>query len=77
MKKIVNPCKCKVYDMHSKIIEVPAFVKIEYKEKSPGRKCYQLPALSVQGEMAIAAEVADNVLMKLAAAFQLMAGMSI
>lgn len=33
MKKIVNPCKCKLYDMHSKIIEVPAFVKIEYKEK--------------------------------------------
>lgn len=38
MKKIVNPCKCKVYDMHSKIIEVPAFVKIEYKEKKPGEK---------------------------------------
>lgn len=38
MEKIVNPCKCKVYDMHSKIIEVPAFVKIEYKEKKPGQK---------------------------------------
>lgn len=77
MEKIVNPCKCKVYDMRSKIIEVPAFVKIEYKEKSPGRKCYQLPALSVQCEMTIAAEVADNVLMRLAAAFRLTAGMSI
>lgn len=38
MEKIVNPCKCKLYDMHSKIIEVPAFVKIEYKEKKPGQK---------------------------------------
>lgn len=34
MEKIINPCKCKLYDMHSKIIEVPAFVKIEYKEKA-------------------------------------------
>lgn len=77
MKKIINPYKCKLYDMHSKIIEVPAFVKIEYKEKSPGRKYYQSPALLDQCEMAIAAEVADNVLMRLAAAFRLTAGMSI
>ena len=38
MKKIVNPCKCKVYDMRCEIREVPAFVKIEYKEKKPGQK---------------------------------------
>ena len=77
MKKIVNPCKCKVYDMRCEIREVPAFVKIEYKEKSPGRKRYRLPALSVQCEMAIVSEVADNVLMKSTVAFRLTVGMSI
>lgn len=38
MEKIVNPCKCKAYDMRGEIIEVSAFVKIEYKEKKPGKK---------------------------------------
>lgn len=38
MEKIVNPCKCKVYDMRCEIREVPAFVKIKYKEKKPGQK---------------------------------------
>lgn len=38
MEKIVNPCKCKVYDIRGEIREVPAFVKIEYKEKKPGQK---------------------------------------
>lgn len=64
MEKIVNPCKCKLYDIRGEIIESPAFVKIEYKEKKPGEKVLSM-------------EVADNVLMRLAAAFRLTAGMSI
>lgn len=31
MKKIINPCKCEVYNYAGKKIMVPAFVKIEYK----------------------------------------------
>lgn len=46
MEKIVNPCKCKVYDMHSKIIEVPAFVKIKYKEKKPGQKVLSITGVN-------------------------------
>ena len=77
MEKIVNPCKCKVYDIRGEIREVTAFVKIEYKEKNLGRKYYQSPELLAQCEMVIATEVADNVLMKLAAAFRLTVGMLI